>query len=282
MRLANDAGSFRNAFTQARQEAEAAFKDGTVYLEKFIKDPRHVEVQILGGADGNVVHLGERDCSLQRRHQKLVEEAPSPAVDPALRKRMGDAAIAFAKEAGYTNAGTVEFLLDASGEFYFIELNARIQVEHCVSEMVTGIDLVQWQIRIAAGESLDFTQEDIKVTGHAIEFRINAENPDRGFAPAPGKIESLFLPGGRGIRLDTHVAAGYTIPRHYDSMIAKLICYGADREEALAIARRALREVKVEGPGLATTVPLHQRILADPGFRSGDVHTGYLERMLAD
>jgi acetyl-CoA carboxylase biotin carboxylase subunit len=282
MRLANDAGSFRNAFTQARQEAEAAFKDGTVYLEKFIKDPRHVEVQILGGADGKVVHLGERDCSLQRRHQKLVEEAPSPAVDPALRKRMGDAAIAFAKEAGYTNAGTVEFLLDASGDFYFIELNARIQVEHCVSEMVTGIDLVQWQIRVAAGESLDFTQDDIQVTGHAIEFRINAENPERGFAPAPGKIESLFLPGGRGIRLDTHVAAGYTIPRHYDSMIAKLVCYGADREEAMAIAHRALREVKVEGPGLATTVPLHQRILADPGFRSGDVHTGYLERMLAD
>jgi len=282
MRLAQDAGSFRNAFSQARQEAEAAFKDGTVYLEKFVKDPRHVEIQILAGADGEIVHLGERDCSLQRRHQKLLEESPSPAADPELRERMGAAAIAFAKEAGYRNAGTVEFLLDASGEFYFIELNARIQVEHCVTEMVTGIDLVQWQIRIAAGESLDFHQEDVRMNGHAIEFRINAENPDRGFAPAPGRIEHLFLPGGRGVRVDSHIAAGYTIPRHYDSMIAKLIVHGRDREEALAIGARALAEVRVEGPGLATTVPLHQRILADPVFRSGQFHTGYLERLLAD
>ncbi len=282
MRLAEDAGAFRGAFTQARQEAEAAFKDGTVYLERFIRDPRHVEVQILAGADGEVVHLGERDCSLQRRHQKLVEESPCPVADDALRERMGTAAVAFAKEAGYRNAGTVEFLLDANGEFYFIELNARIQVEHCVTEMVTGIDLVQWQIRVAAGESLDFNQDDVSLDGHAIEFRINAEDPARGFAPSPGLIEKLYLPGGPGVRLDTHVAAGYVIPRHYDSMIAKLLVHGRDREEAMRIGARALAEVQVEGPGLATSVPAHQKILAHPTFRSGQFHTGSLEGILAD
>lgn len=280
MRMAKDASVFHNCFMQAQQEAAAAFNDSKVYVEKFIVNPRHVEVQILAGADGEVVHLGERDCSIQRRHQKLIEESPSPATTPDISKRMGEAAVAFAKAAGYVNAGTVEFLLDANGDFYFIELNARIQVEHCVSEMVSGIDLVKWQIQVAAGENLDFCQDDVQLRGHAIEYRINAENPARNFAPAPGRIERLFLPGGRGVRVDSHVAAGYTIPRHYDSMIAKLIVYGETREEALAISRRALNEIRVEGPGLATTVPLHLQLLDQPEFQKGEVDTGYLERFL--
>ncbi|MCP4093120.1 MAG: acetyl-CoA carboxylase biotin carboxylase subunit [Planctomycetes bacterium] len=280
MRMAKDAKVFHNCFVQAQQEAAAAFNDSKVYVEKFIVNPRHVEVQILAGADGEVVHLGERDCSIQRRHQKLIEESPSPATTPEISKRMGEAAVAFAKAAGYVNAGTVEFLLDHNGDFYFIELNARIQVEHCVSEIVSGIDLVKWQIQVAAGENLDFKQEDIKIKGHAIEYRINAENPARNFAPAPGRIEKLFFPGGRGIRIDSHVAAGYTIPRHYDSMIAKLIAFGDTREEALAISRRALNEVRVEGPGLATTVPLHLQLLDQPEFQKGEIDTGYLERFL--
>lgn len=280
MRRADNASVFRSCFLQAQQEAAAAFNDDKVYVEKFVVDPRHVEVQILAGADGEVVYLGERDCSIQRRHQKLIEESPSPATNADIRKRMGEAAVAFAKAAGYVNAGTVEFLLDAEGNFYFIELNARIQVEHCVTEAVTGLDLVQWQIRVAAGENLDFRQEDVELRGHAIEFRINAENPERGFAPSPGRIEHLFLPGGPGVRVDSHIAAGYTIPRHYDSMIAKLIVHGADRPEALRLARRALREVRVEGPGLATTVPLHLRILEQPEFQAGLAHTGFLEKFL--
>jgi acetyl-CoA carboxylase biotin carboxylase subunit len=280
MRMAKDASVFHNCFMQAQQEAAAAFNDSKVYVEKFIVNPRHVEVQILAGADGEVVHLGERDCSIQRRHQKLIEESPSPATTPDISKRMGEAAVAFAKAAGYVNAGTVEFLLDHKGDFYFIELNARIQVEHCVSEIVSGIDLVKWQIQVAAGENLDFCQDDVQIKGHAIEYRINAENPARNFAPAPGRIERLFLPGGRGVRVDSHVAAGYTIPRHYDSMIAKLIVFGETREEALAISRRALNEVRVEGPGLATTVPLHLQLLDQPEFQKGEVDTGYLERFL--
>jgi len=280
MRMAKDASVFHNCFIQAQQEAAAAFNDSKVYVEKFIVNPRHVEVQILAGADGEVVHLGERDCSIQRRHQKMIEESPSPATTPDISKRMGEAAVAFAKAAGYVNAGTVEFLLDHNGDFYFIELNARIQVEHCVSEIVSGIDLVKWQIMVAAGANLDFKQSDVKISGHAIEFRINAENPERNFAPAPGRIEKLFMPGGRGVRVDTHVAAGYTIPRHYDSMIAKLIVFGEDRQEALRIGRRALNEIRVEGPGLATTVPLHLQLLDQPEFQNGEIDTGYLERFL--
>ena len=280
MRMAKDASVFHNCFRQAQQEAAAAFGDDTVYVEKFVVNPRHVEVQILAGTDGEVVYLGERDCSIQRRHQKLIEESPSPATTPDISKRLGEAAVAFAKAAGYVNAGTVEFLLDANGDFFFIELNARIQVEHCVSEMVSGIDLVKWQIMIAAGANLDFKQSDVQIRGHAIEFRINAENPARNFAPAPGRIEKLFLPGGRGVRVDSHIAAGYTIPRHYDSMIAKLIVHGEDRAEALRIARRALREIKIEGPGLATTVPLHLQLLDQPEFQRGEIDTGYLERFL--
>ena len=280
MRVAHNEPSLRSAFEQARAEAKSAFSNGDCYIEKFVQNPKHVEVQILGGADGTVVHLGERDCSTQRRHQKLIEESPSPALDADTRKRMGDAAVAFAKAAGYTNAGTVEFLLDHDGSFYFIELNARIQVEHCVTEMVTGIDLVKWQLRVAAGENLDFTQDDVKLTGHCIEFRINAENTQRNFAPAPGRIEKLFLPGGRGVRVDSHVMAGYEIPRFYDSMIAKILVHGDDRQDAIRIARRALQEIRVEGPGLATTVPLHLQLLSDATFVNGEIDTGYLERLL--
>lgn len=280
MRVARNEITLRSGFTAAQNEAGAAFGDDTVYVEKFVENPRHIEIQVLAGADGEVVHLGERDCSVQRRHQKLVEEAPSPALTPETREAMGAAAVAYAKAAGYRNAGTVEFLLDKDGKFYFIELNARIQVEHPVTEMVTGIDLVRWQLRVAAGENLDFTQADVQMRGHAMEFRINAENPDRGFAPAPGKIDHLVLPGGRGVRIDSHVAAGYEIPRHYDSMIAKLICYGDDRDEAMRIARRALRELRVEGRGIATTAGLHLRILAQADFVSGNFDTSFLERHL--
>ncbi len=281
MRVAGNEPALRNAFAQAQAEALAAFKDGTVYLEKFVENPRHVEFQVLAGADGEVVHLGERDCSIQRRHQKLIEESPSPALKPATREKMGDAARAFARAAGYRNAGTVEFLLDRHGDFFFIEMNARIQVEHCVTEMVSGVDLVRWQIRIAAGENLDFRQEDVELRGHAIEFRINAENPERGFAPTPGVVERLVWPGGRGVRMDTHIAAGSVIPRHYDSMIAKLIVHGVDRADAIRIGRRALREVRVEGPGIATTVGLHLQILDRAEFVTGELDTGFMERFLS-
>ncbi|RMH03529.1 MAG: acetyl-CoA carboxylase biotin carboxylase subunit [Planctomycetota bacterium] len=280
MRVAHNEASLANGFHQARSEAATAFGNPAVYLEKFVENPRHVEIQILAGPDGRVVHLGERDCSIQRRHQKLIEESPSPALDEDLRRRMGAAAVAFAEAAGYRNAGTVEFLLGADGSFYFMELNARIQVEHCVTEMVTGVDLVQWQLRIAAGEPLTLRQEDIALRGHAIEFRLNAENPERGFAPTPGLIERLVLPGGRGVRIDSHLAAGCQIPRWYDSMVAKLIVHGADRSEALRIARRALGEVRVEGPGLATTAPLHRQLLEQSDFVAGRVDIGFLERFL--
>lgn len=280
MRVASNEPALRNAFAQAQVEAQAAFKDATVYLEKFVENPRHVEIQVLGGADGEVLHLGERDCSIQRRHQKLIEESPSPALTPQKRAEMGDAAVAFARAAGYQNAGTVEFLLDRNGNHYFIEMNARIQVEHSVTEMVTGIDLVQAQIRVAAGEPLGIRQADVQLRGHAIEFRINAENPDRGFAPTPGRVDRVVWPGGRGVRMDTHIAAGSIIPQHYDSMVAKLIVHGADRAEAIRIGRRALREIRVEGPGIATTVPLHLRILDRAEFATGQVDTGFLERFL--
>ena len=280
MRVASNEVSLRHGFQQAQNEAAAAFKDPTVYIEKFVENPRHVEFQILADAHGRVIHLGERDCSIQRRHQKLIEESPSPALTPELRERMGEAAVAFAREAGYVNAGTVEFLLDREGSFYFIELNARIQVEHPVTEEVSGVDLVKWQLRVAGGEALDLAQEDVDLQGHAIEFRINAENPERNFAPTPGRIEHLVLPGGPGVRVDTHVCAGYTIPRHYDSMIAKLIVTGPTREEAIRTGLRALGELRVEGPGIATTVPLHREILARAEFVNGQVDTGFLERYL--
>ncbi len=280
MRVAHNEASLVNGFHQARTEAATAFSNPAVYVEKFVENPRHVEIQVLAGPDGNVIHLGERDCSIQRRHQKLIEESPSPALDAELRERMGASAVAFCQEAGYRNAGTVEFLLDKHGNYYFMELNARIQVEHCVTEMVSGVDLVQWQLRIAGGEKLSIRQEDVRLSGHAIEFRINAENPDMNFAPTPGRIERLVLPGGPGVRLDTYLAAGCTIPRHYDSMVAKLIVYGKDRAEALRIGRRALGEVRIEGPGLKNTTPLHRQILEQADFVNGSVDTGYLERFL--
>ncbi len=280
MRVAHNEASLVNGFHQAQSEAATAFSNPDVYIEKFVENPRHVEIQVLAGPDGHVIHLGERDCSIQRRHQKLIEESPSPALDDELRQRMGASAVAFCQAAGYRNAGTVEFLLDKHGEYYFMELNARIQVEHCVTEMVSGVDLVQWQLRIAAGEPLTIKQEDLRLTGHAIEFRINAENPDMNFAPTPGKIERLVMPGGRGVRLDTYLAAGCTIPRWYDSMVAKLIVHGADREEAIRIGRRALAEIRVEGPGLKNTTPLHRQILEHADFVNGSVDTGFMERFL--
>jgi len=263
----------------ARTEAEAAFGNGAVYLEKFLEEPRHIEFQILADEHGNIIHLGERECSLQTvRHQKLLEEAPSPAVTPSLRERMGRAAMRLAAAAGYTNAGTVEFLLDRHGNFYFIEMNTRIQVEHPVTEMVTGIDLVKEQIRIAAGERLSIRQ--VEMRGHAIECRITAEDPRRNFAPNTGIINRLILPGGPGIRLDTHLYEGYEIPPYYDALLCKLIAHGRDRNEAIARAQRALSEFVLEG--IRTTIPLHQRLLAHTAFRRGAISTGFLPRFLAE
>jgi len=279
MRVAHNDISLVNGFHAARSEAQAAFKDDSVYLEKFLDRPRHVEFQILGDREGRIIHLGERDCSLQRRNQKLVEEAPSTALSPELREEMGKAAVAMAKAAKYHNAGTVEFLLDRSGEFYFMEVNARIQVEHPVTEMVTGIDLVKEQIRIAAGEPLGLKQEEVRIQGHAIECRINAEDPEDGFKPSPGRIALYVPPGGGGVRLDSHVYGGYEVPSNYDSMIAKLIVHRANRREAITTMRRALDEYLVEG--IKTTIPLHRKIFAHPDFLFGDVDTGFIEHYFA-
>ena len=267
-----------SAFLQsARNEAEAAFRNPSVYLEKFIDRPRHVEVQLLADNQGNTVYCWERDCSLQRRHQKLVEEAPS-GLSPKVRRKLGEAAVRLAKAAGYVNAGTCEFLVDAEQNFYFIEVNARIQVEHPVTEVITGIDLVKQQILIAAGEPLPFTQADIPQFGHAFECRINAEDPEHDFRPSPGVITGLRIPGGRGVRWDSHVRVGYRVPPNYDSMIGKLIVHGRDRPEAMATMRRALDELAVEG--IPTTLPLHRRIFRNPDFAEGRVDTTWVERVL--
>ncbi|MDF1798850.1 MAG: acetyl-CoA carboxylase biotin carboxylase subunit [Planctomycetota bacterium] len=279
MRIARNDPSLVNGFHAARSEAEACFGDSTVYIEKFVENPRHVEVQILGDQHGNIIHLGERDCSVQRRHQKLVEESPSPSVDPVLREAMGKAAVAIAKESNYYNAGTVEFLLDADKNFYFIEVNARIQVEHTVTEMVTGVDLIQAQLKIASGEPLELKQEDVEMRGHAIEVRINAEDPERDFQPSPGKIGLFAAPGGPGIRWDSHAYGGYSVPPHYDSMIGKLLAHRKDRESARRTMLRALDEFVVEG--IKTTIPLHSRILAHSDFRAGIHDTGFVERYFA-
>ncbi len=276
MRVASNDPSLINAFHAARSEAEAAFKDGTLYLEKFVENPRHVEIQILGDRDGKIVHLGERDCSVQRRHQKLIEESPSPSLSPEMRQRMGASAIAIAKEANYHNAGTVEFLLDRRGNYFFIEVNARIQVEHTVTEMVTGIDLIQEQLRIASGSPLAFDQDDIKFQGHAIECRINAEDPDRDFKPSPGRVELYAPPGGPGVRIDSHCYSGYRIPPNYDSMIGKLLAHRASRRQAIATMLRALDEFVIVGP--KTTIPIHRRILTHSDFRAGEHDTGFVER----
>ncbi|HTF88289.1 MAG TPA: acetyl-CoA carboxylase biotin carboxylase subunit [Planctomycetota bacterium] len=276
MRIARNDPSLVSGFHAARTEAEAAFGDGTVYLEKFIENPRHVEFQILGDQHGELIHLFERDCSIQRRHQKLIEESPSPLMTPKLRQEMGKAAVRVAKAAGYHNAGTVEFLVDKDRNFYFIEVNARIQVEHSVTELVTGIDLIEQQIRIAAGEPLMFRQDSLKQTGHAIEVRINAEDPDRDFQPSPGRIDVFVPPGGPGIRLDSHAYSGYRIPPNYDSMIGKLMAHRPTRDHAIRCLSRALDEFVIEGP--KTTIPILRKILNHPDFRAGDHDTGFVGR----
>jgi acetyl-CoA carboxylase biotin carboxylase subunit len=276
MRPASDDDELRSGFLMAKAEAEAAFGNGDVYIEKIIPAPRHIEYQVLGDDFGNVVHLGERDCSIQRRNQKLIEESPSPAVTPGLRAEMGDAAVHGTRAAGYASAGTVEFLLDARGNFYFMEMNTRIQVEHPVTELVTGVDLIKEQILIACGERIRVEQDKLGLRGHAIECRINAEDPEREFAPSPGTVTEFYVPGGPGIRVDTHVYSGYVIPPHYDSMIAKLLAYGNTREEAIARMRRALEEFVIVG--VATTIPFHQAMMNDPDFVSGTFDTGSLER----
>jgi acetyl-CoA carboxylase biotin carboxylase subunit len=278
MRVAWDEAGLVAGLSQASQEAEKAFKDGSVYLEKYIEKPRHIEVQILGDQQGNIVHLWERECSLQRRHQKLVEESPAPNLPDDVRQRICQAAVSLARAAGYFSAGTCEFLVDRNNNFYFIEVNARIQVEHPVTELVTGIDLVQAQIRVAAGETLPFQQGDIVSHGSAIECRINAEDPDANFRPSPGTITRWQPPGGPGIRLDTHVVPGYRVPPNYDSLVCKLLAHRATRADTIRVLRRALSEFLVEG--IHTTIPLHRRIVEDAQFQAGILDTTYIERTL--
>jgi len=276
MRLVGHADELENLFKAAQGEAEAAFGNPGLYMEKFIDRPRHVEVQILADRFGNVVHLGERDCSIQRRHQKLLEESPSPALGNDLRIKMGEAAVAAAKSINYEGAGTVEFLLDRQGNFYFMEMNTRIQVEHPVTEIVTGMDLISEQLRIAGGEKLQLSQEEIKIEGHAIECRINAEDPSHNFRPSPGKITGWLPPGGPGVRVDSHVYTGYDIPPFYDSLIGKLIVWGKDREAALKRMERALNECAVTG--ITTTIDFHLKLLKREEFIKGDVHTKFVEQ----
>jgi acetyl-CoA carboxylase biotin carboxylase subunit len=279
MRIAKDAETFAKLLKSAQVEAHAAFGNAAVYLERCILKPRHVEIQVFGDSKGRVVHFGERDCSIQRRHQKLLEEAPSPALTPELRAQMGEAAVRAAQSIDYVGAGTVEFLLDQDGSFYFMEMNTRIQVEHPVTEVTTGIDLVKEQIRVAAGEPLSMP-DGVELRGHAIEFRINAEDPSRNFAPSPGTIRTFHPPGGPGVRLDTHVYAGYTVPQYYDSLIAKLIVSGRDRDEAIVRARHSLDQFIIEG--VHTTLPFLRRILDDEAFIRGDVDTGFVARLQAE
>jgi acetyl-CoA carboxylase biotin carboxylase subunit len=275
MRAARDGKELVKAYNTARAEAKAAFGDDGLYMEKYLARPRHVEIQILADGHGNVVHLGERDCSVQRRHQKLIEEAPSPAVDPDLRARMGADAVKLAQQVDYRSAGTVEFLLDEDGSYFFMEMNTRIQVEHPVTEFVTGVDLIREQLLVAAGEPLDFRQEDVKITGWAIECRINAEDPSRGFLPQPGRLHDFHAPGGLGVRVDSHLYTGYQVPPYYDSLLAKIIVHGRDRTEAIARMVRALEESVFEG--VPTSIPFHQAVLAHPEFQAGTATTRFLE-----
>ncbi|MBK8316565.1 MAG: acetyl-CoA carboxylase biotin carboxylase subunit [Acidobacteria bacterium] len=275
MRVARNRDELLNAYQTARAEAEASFKNSGVYLEKYIDNPRHIEIQILADNFGNVIHLGERECSIQRRHQKLIEESPSPAIDYELRQEMGRVAVNACKEVGYSNAGTIEFLMDESGNFYFMEMNTRIQVEHPVTELVTVSDLVAGQIRIAAGEKMSLTQDEVMFVGHAIECRINAEDPET-FIPSPGRITTLNLPTGPGIRVDTAIYDGYFVPPYYDSLIAKVISHSRTRERAIARMRRALEAMVVEG--IKTTIPMHLKILNDPDFNSGNISTRFMDR----
>lgn len=277
MRVAETREEFEKSFQLAQSEAQLAFGDGSMYIEHFIVRPRHIEFQILADSYGNVIHLGERDCSIQRNHQKMIEEAPSAALSKELREKMGGVAVKAAKAAGYVNAGTIEFLLEKNGNFYFMEMNTRIQVEHPVTEWITGIDLIKEQIRIAAGKKLSYTQEDIRITGHAIEVRINAEKPEEGFRPCPGTITGLHLPGGKGVRIDSAIYSGYTIPPYYDSMVAKLIVWAKNRDEAVRKMQSALGEVIIEG--VDTNVDYQYEILNHPKFLSGDIDIEFIERM---
>jgi acetyl-CoA carboxylase biotin carboxylase subunit len=278
MRLVREEKDLFKLFQAAQGEAEAAFGNSGVYIEKFVERPRHIEFQILADSYGNVIHLGERDCSIQRRHQKLLEEAPSPALSPKLRDKMGKAAVRVAKSINYLGAGTVEFLLDSSGNFYFMEMNTRIQVEHPVTEMITGTDLIAEQIKIAQGEKLSLTQNQVTFSGHAIECRINAEDPDRNFRPHPGRISGYLPPGGPGVRMDSHVYTDYEIPAYYDSLIGKLIVWGGDRPTAIQRMKRALRECAITG--VPTTIGFHQRILETSEFLNGEVYTNFVEKLM--
>jgi acetyl-CoA carboxylase biotin carboxylase subunit len=278
MRLVRSADELSKLFMAAQGEAEAAFGNPGLYLEKFIEQPRHIEFQILADSHGNVVHLGERDCSIQRRHQKLLEEAPSPALTADLRQKMGDAAVRAAQSINYVGAGTVEFLLDRHGNFYFMEMNTRIQVEHPVTEMITGLDLIAQQIRIAQGDALTFNQEQVQLRGHAIECRINAEDPSHNFRPSPGRISGYLPPGGMGVRMDSHVYTDYEIPPYYDSLVGKLIVWGPDRATAIVRMKRALREFAITGP--STTIPFHQQVLENPQFLNGEVSTNFVAQMM--
>lgn len=275
MRVARNEEELINSIRQAQQEAETAFGNSGVYIEKYLEEPRHVEIQIMADKYGNVIYLGERDCSIQRRHQKLVEEAPSPALDQAMRDQMGRVAVLAAKAVNYHGAGTVEFLLDKHGRFYFMEMNTRIQVEHPVTELVTGIDLIKEQVAVAAGVPLSFSQEDVDIKGWAIECRINAENPYRNFMPSPGKVEQYTPPGGFGVRIDSAVYSGYEISPYYDSMVAKVIVWGKTRQEAIQRMKRALNEFTIKG--ISTTIPFHQRLLEHEMFVEGDFNTKFLE-----
>jgi acetyl-CoA carboxylase biotin carboxylase subunit len=278
MRVVRAASEVSHAFKTAQREAEAAFGIGDVYLEKYVESPRHIEFQVLGDHHGSVIHLGERECSIQRRHQKLLEESPSPALSEKMRRRMGSVVIDAAKAVQYTNAGTFEFLMDSDGRFYFMEANTRLQVEHPVTEMVTGVDIVKEQIRIAAGERLSFKQSEVTFTGHSIECRINAEDPET-FAPSPGVIHVFSVPGGPGVRIDTFAHSDCTVSPYYDSLIAKVIVHGRDRQEAIARMRRTLEMTVIEG--IKTTIPLHLRILKDPDFIAGKLSTSFMERLLS-
>jgi acetyl-CoA carboxylase biotin carboxylase subunit len=279
MRICHNDVRLISAFLTAQREAEAAFGNPAVYIEKFVENPRHVEIQILADQHGHIVHLGERDCTIQRRHQKLIEETPSPIIDAKLRKKMGEMAVKVAKTVNYVNAGTIEFLVDDRGEFYFMEMNTRVQVEHPVTEIATSVDLIKMQVRIAGGEKMPFKQDDIEFRGSAIECRINAEDPDRDFMPCPGRIEMLIVPGGPGIRLDTHVYPGYSIPPYYDSMIGKLIAYGRTRTEAIHIMQRALEEFVVEP--IKTTIPFYRKVFSNPAFLRGKFSTDFVEKLFA-
>jgi acetyl-CoA carboxylase biotin carboxylase subunit len=279
MRVANDDSELVKGFPIARAEAEAAFGNGGLLLEKYLPKVRHVEIQVLADKYGHSIHLGERDCSSQRRHQKIVEEAPSPAITPRLRKRMGVDGLRGIKSIGYVNAGTLEFLVDPDGRYYFIEMNTRIQVEHPVTELVTGIDLVKWQLRIAAGERLTIKQDDVQINGHAIEVRVNAEDPEQDFMPAHGEVEHFLPPGGPGVRCDSHLYSGYAPPRNYDSLLGKIITWGSDRNEAIDRMRRALRETVITG--IKTTIPFQLAMMDDRQFRSGDISTRYVPELLS-